>query len=157
MIGWAPDLLDFMATVSVLLYRKMEVKHFQCVWLIVIPWIPNAGSRTLSKNWAPRFSFFFFFPRLASLFKKNSRKLKRASGQLNFAHEKCKRRQGRTKFGRIEGWFKSTTGPFHVNWSSRNAFENQHFKIEISHFAATFQLTFSLCGITQNWLRLSLW
>ena len=27
--------------------------------------------------------------------------MKRASGQLNFAHEKCKRRQGRTKFGKF--------------------------------------------------------
>ena len=27
------DLLDFKATVSVLLYKKMEVKYLQCIWL----------------------------------------------------------------------------------------------------------------------------
>ena len=30
-IDWAPDLFDFMAIVSILLYKKMEVKCFQCV------------------------------------------------------------------------------------------------------------------------------
>ena len=50
MIGSAPDLFDFLATVSVLLYKKMEVRYFQCVWYMVTRWIPNAGSWTLSKK-----------------------------------------------------------------------------------------------------------
>ena len=31
-IGWVPDLLDFMATVSILLHKKVDVKYLQCVW-----------------------------------------------------------------------------------------------------------------------------
>ena len=85
MIGWAPDLLDFMATVSVLLYRKMEVKHFQCVWLMVIRWIPNAGSRNLSKNWAPRFSFFFFLSQTCFFILKKFAKTETSVGSRKMA------------------------------------------------------------------------
>ena len=34
-----PNLLDFNATVSVLLYKKMEVRYLQCRWYMVMSWI----------------------------------------------------------------------------------------------------------------------
>ena len=58
----------------------------------------------------------------------------------------------------IDEWFKFKTESFHLIWSSRNAFGNNHyFKIQISHFLAIFQLTFFPRGIPQSRLRLSSW
>ena len=36
MIGWAPDLFDFMAIVSILLYKKMEVNSNRKVSIILV-------------------------------------------------------------------------------------------------------------------------
>ena len=58
----------------------------------------------------------------------------------------------------IDEWFKFKTESFHLIWSSRNSFGNNHYiKIQISHFLAIFQLTFFPRGIPQIRLRLSSW
>ena len=67
---------------------------------------------------------------------------------MNLTLEKRKRRQApinllKIFIGRIEEWFKSKTEPFHLIWSSRDAFLNhQYFELEILHFVVNFDQHF---------------
>ena len=59
--------------------------------------------------------------------------------------------------GGIGKSFKPKTRSFHRNLNSQRVFKSQqYFMVSKSNFAALFQDTFSLCGITPNHLRLNL-
>ena len=54
--------------------------------------------------------------------------------------------------------FKPKTRNFHLNLNSQRVIKNhQYFMVSKSNFGAYFQDKFSLCGITPNHLRFTLW